>query len=551
MQECFILQISFGGRQKRNTVMSKLLKYLKQVIFSRVVITVMLVLIQAYLLFSSFYWLSSYWPEISIALGLLSAVLLIFVVNRDMDPAFKLTWAIPLCAFPLFGGLLYLYVESNFATIAIKKIINRRIEESGSYLEQDRKIRKELDEKACSMSSISRYVENVGGFPTYVNTIVKYFPLGEDKLSDLLLELEKAEHFIFLEYFIINEGNAWNGILEILKRKAAAGVDVRLMYDGTCALNRLPKKYEAGLQRAGIQTRIFLKTIPLFSTHQNHRDHRKILVIDGKVAYNGGINLADEYINKIHPYGHWKDTAVKVEGDAVRSYTIMFLQLWYSIGPESTNKYIPGEYLKYLPEPEMQKRYLSLVDGTENKEAAGYVMPYGDGPNSSHDLAENVYLDIMNRANRYIHVMTPYFISDNSIICAFKYAAERGIDVKLILPHIPDKKVIFDVTRSYYPILLRAGVHIYEYTPGFVHAKVVTSDDNKAVVGSINLDFRSLYHHFECATYIYRNPVINDVEADFQKTLECCQEVTMEYYKAIPWYHRLTGKILNLFAPLL
>ncbi len=546
--------------------MAKLLKYVKRVIFSRLVITIVLVLIQAYLLLSSFYWLSNYWPVISIILNLLSVVLLVYVVNRDMNPAFKLTWAIPMCIFPLFGGLMYLYVEGNLATIAIKKAINRRIEESAPYLQQDREIRKRLDSKPSSMSSISCYVENAGGFPTYGNTKIKYFPFGEDKFADLLPELEKAEHFIFLEYFIIYEGSVWDSVLDILKRKAAAGVEVRLMYDGTCALNGLPRHYEKGLQEAGIQTRVFLPAVPLFSTHQNNRDHRKILVIDGRVAYNGGINLADEYANRKHPYGWWKDTAVKIEGDAVRSFTVMFLQLWYSIEPEKKGGYMPGEYLKYLPQQALEDKLsqpgsgdfgeVSFRDG--NGTAAGdiyppdgYVMPYGDGPNSHHNLAENVYLDMMNRANRYIHVMTPYFINDNDVMRAFKYAAERGIDVKLIVPHVPDKGVIYDVTRSYYPILLRAGVHVYEYTPGFIHAKVVTSDDNKAVVGTINFDFRSLYHHFECATYIYRNPVLKDIEEDFQKTLEECQEVTMEYYKAIPWYHRLFGKVLNLFAPLL
>lgn len=520
--------------------MTKLLRNLKKVVFSRLVITIVLVLAQAYFLFATFYWLSNYMPVISVILTLLSGILLIYVVNRDMNPAFKLTWAIPLCLFPLFGGLLYLYVETNIITISIKNTINRRIEEGKSYLEQEKNIRKRLNEKPCSMSAISRYVENAGGFPTYENTKVTYFPMGEDKFADLLPELEKAEHFILMEYFIIYEGTVWDSILEILKRKAGQGVEVKLMYDGTCAINGLPHKYEEKLKAAGIDVRVFLPAVPFFSTHQNHRDHRKILVIDGRMAYNGGINLADEYANRTHPYGQWKDTAVKVEGDAVRSYTMMFLQLWYSIGPESTPAFLPGDYLKYLPE-KTEKR----------QEEGGYVMPYGDGPNSRHSLAENVYLDMMNRANRYIHVMTPYFINDNETIRAFKYAAERGTDVKLILPHVPDKKVIYDVTRISYPVLLRAGVKIYEYTPGFVHAKVVVSDDNKAVVGSINFDFRSLYHHFECATYIYRNPVIGEIEADFQRTLESCQEVTMEYYHSIPWYHRMIGKVLNFFAPLL
>ena len=532
--------------------MAKLLRNLKKMVFSRLVITIVLVVVQAYFLFATFYWLSNYMPIISVILALLSGVLLIYVVNRDMDPAFKLTWAIPLCLFPLFGGLLYLYVETNIITISIKKTINRRIEEGKPFLEQDQSIRKRLNEKPCSMSAISRYVENAGGFPTYEDTKVTYFPMGEDKFAELLPELEKAKHFILMEYFIIYEGAVWNSILDILTRKAAQGVEVKLMYDGTCAINGLPHKYEEKLKAAGIEVRVFLPVVPFFSTYQNHRDHRKILVIDGKAAYNGGVNLADEYANKTHPYGQWKDTAVKVEGDAVRSYTMMFLQLWYSIGPESAGSFVPGDYLKYLPQQAAKERdMLPAQREGWNIPEGGYVMPYGDGPNSRHALAENVYLDMMNRANRYIHVMTPYFINDSGTMRAFKYAAERGTEVILIVPHIPDKKVIYDVTRISYPVLLRAGVKVYEYTPGFIHAKVVVSDDNKAVVGSINFDFRSLYHHFECATYIYRNPVIAEIEADFQKTLESCQEVTMEYYHSIPWYHRVLGKVLNFFAPLL
>ena len=523
--------------------MAKLPRKLKRALFSRLVITVVLVAAQAYFLFATFYWLGSYMPVISIFMTILSGVLLIYVVNRDIDPAFKLTWAIPLCLFPLAGGLLYLYVEGEFITRAFKKMVNHREEEGRPYLEQNKEIRRQLNEKICSMSAISCYVESVGGFPTYENTKVTYFPTGEDKYEDLIPALEKAERFILLEYFIIHEGTVWNSILEILKRKAAQGVEVKLMYDGTCGIGHLPKGYEEKLKAMGIEVRIFLPVVPFFSTYQNSRDHRKILVIDGRMAYNGGLNLADEYANIIHPYGHWKDTAVKIEGDAVRSYTVMFLALWYSIGPESIKNYIPGEYLKYLPE--------SSADEGLDIAADGYVMPYGDGPNSRHALAENVYLDIMNRATRYIHIMTPYFIPDNAMMRAFKYAAERGTEVKLIVPHIPDKKIIYDVTRTNYPVLLRAGVKIYEYTPGFVHAKMVVSDDNKAVVGSINFDFRSLYHHFECATYLYRNAAVAEIEADFQKTLHDCQEVTMAYYEAIPWYHRLLGKVLTFFAPLL
>lgn len=533
--------------------MKKLLRYLKRVIFSRFVITMLIIIAQLYFLFACLFWFRDYWPAITAVMSLLSITIIIFIINRDQNPAFKLSWMIPICAMPFLGTFLYLFVEGNLTARGIKRAINRRVAESAKYLEQDPEIRKELDEKACSMSAISRYVENAGGYPTYKNTKVTYFPSGETFLADLLEKLNAAEHFIFMEYFIVAEGTMWDRVLEILKRKVSEGVQVRLMIDGTCTWVTLPGKFVEQMKSYGIEIRVFLPVVPVLSTHQNNRDHRKITVIDGKMAYTGGINLGDEYINEKELHGHWKDVAVRLDGDAVRTFTILFLQLWY-VGDMrfDKNTFVSGEYEKYLIENQAEEKQNEKHESGEGQkiEDSSYVMPYGDGPNSYHNLGENVYLDIMNRANKYIHVMSPYFINDHEIITAFKYAAERGTDVKLILPHIPDKKFAFNVARTYYPTLLKAGVKIYEYTPGFVHAKVFVSDDNKAVVGSINLDFRSFYHHYECATYFYRQDTVLDVEKDFQETLEKCQLVTMEYYKSIPWYDRLNGQILKLFAPL-
>ena len=544
--------------------MKKLWRYLKKVIFSRFVITMLIIIAQVYFLFACLFWFRVYWPVITAVMSLLSVSVIIYIINRDQNPAFKLSWMIPICTVPFLGTFMYLFVEGNVTTKGIKRAINRRIEESAVYLKQDPEIRKELSDKPCSMSAISQYVENAGGFPTYKNTDVTYLPSGEAFLADLLEKLETAEHFIFLEYFIVAEGYMWDSVLEILKKKVEQGVEVKLMIDGTCTWITLPNKYTEKMKSYGIDTRVFLPVVPIFSTHQNNRDHRKIIVIDGKTAYTGGTNLADEYINQKTLHGHWKDVAVRLDGDAVRTITVLFLQLW-NVGDMRFDRrtFQPGEYEKYL----VQEKSENLIcdrsasadaavdaaaakDGILGEGKRAYVMPYGDGPNSYHNLAENVYLDIMNRANRYIHVMSPYFINDHEIITAFKYAAERGTDVKLILPHIPDKKFAFDVARTYYPALLKAGVKIYEYTPGFVHAKVFVSDDNKAVVGSINLDFRSLYHHYECAAYFYRCDAVLDVEKDFQETLAKSQLVTMEYYKSIPWYRRLSGQVLKLFAPL-
>ena len=285
----------------------------------------------------------------------------------------------------------------------------------------------------------------------------------------------------------------------------------------------------------GIHTRVFEPIRPLLSTAQNHRDHRKILVIDGRVAYNGGINLADEYMNLEERFGHWKDTAVKLEGDAVRSFTIMFLQMWYM-----RDKGL-GEYEAYLPKP---GTYAVKTEGQ------GYVVPYNDDPVNHLDVAKDVYMDILYKARSYVHIMTPYLVPDNELVTALCFAARRGVDVKIILPHIPDKKVVFSMARTYYPQLLDAGVEIYEYLPGFVHAKEFITDDNKAVVGSINLDFRSLYHHFECATLILKDPVIDTIEADFQKTLKKCRKVDFQYYVDLPFSYRIMGQVARLFAPL-
>ncbi|MBE5852756.1 MAG: cardiolipin synthase [Lachnospiraceae bacterium] len=522
--------------------MKKFIGYLKRVLFSRLVITLFIVSLQIAFLLSTFYKMNEYWPVISAATTLLSGALIIYIINRDENPAFKITWLLPICVLPLVGALLYAFVAMDAVPKGVKKLIRRREGESAKYLEQDLAIRQELDEKKLPITSISRYLERFGNYPVYQDTVVSYFPIGEAFLKDLLAEIERAEKFIFMEYFIVYEGEMWNALKEVLSRKAKQGVDVRLLVDGMCAINQLPRSFPTEMKKLGIDTRVFMPVMPVLSTYQNNRDHRKIFVIDGKIAYNGGINIADEYINAKALYGHWKDTAVKLCGDAVKTFTVMFLQLWY-VADRRTSRgiYAPGEYEEYLKTEESDLEVFQ----------DGYVLPYGDGPHTNHRLAENVYLDILNRADKYVHIMTPYFINDHEMLCAFKYAAERGVDVKIILPHIPDKWFAYDVARTYYPMLLRAGVKVYEYEPGFIHAKNVVCDDDRAVVGSINFDFRSLYHHYECATLFSGCEVVLEVEKDFQETLEKCIEVTMDYYKQIPVWKRFAGHVLKLFAPLL
>ena len=465
---------------------------------------------------------------------LLSAITVIIVINRPGSPEFKLAWMVTMTIFPVFGVLLYLFVELQVGV----RIMNTRLIQVGKemkpYLMQDAKTQEKLENEDKQMANLAYYVSDKGGFPVFDNSKVEYFPLGEDKFKALVEELEKAQKFIFMEYFIVAEGRMWNTILEILKRKVKEGVEVRFMYDGTCTVSLLPHSYPKKLEAYGIRCKVFNPIKPALSTTQNNRDHRKIVVIDGHTAFTGGINLADEYINEKERFGHWKDTAVMIKGEAVRSFTWMFLQIWdFDVKNENYDKYLNVK----LPE-------------TEEK-TEGYVLPYGDSPLDDENVGELVYTDILNTARDYVHIMTPYLILDHEMITALTYAARRGVDVKIIMPGIPDKPYAFALGKTYYPELLRAGVKIYQYVPGFVHAKVFVSDDEKAVVGTINLDYRSLYLHFECAALMYKVKEIEKVEKDFQETLKQCREITMEDYKNENMITRFGGRILRLFAPLM
>ena len=465
---------------------------------------------------------------------LLSAITVIIVINRPGSPEFKLAWMVPMTIFPVFGVLLYLFVELQVGV----RIMNTRLIQVGKemkpYLMQDAKTKEKFENEDKQMANLAYYVSDKGGFPVFDNSKVEYFPLGEDKFKALVEELEKAQKFIFMEYFIVAEGRMWNTILEILKRKVKEGVEVRFMYDGTCTVSLLPHSYPKKLEAYGIRCKVFNPIKPALSTTQNNRDHRKIVVIDGHTAFTGGINLADEYINEKERFGHWKDTAVMIKGEAVRSFTWMFLQIWdFDVKNENYDKYLNVK----LPE-------------TEEK-TEGYVLPYGDSPLDDENVGELVYTEILNTARDYVHIMTPYLILDHEMITALTYAARRGVDVKIIMPGIPDKPYAFALGKTYYPELLRAGVKIYQYVPGFVHAKVFVSDDEKAVVGTINLDYRSLYLHFECAALMYKVKEIEKVEKDFQETLKQCREITMEDYKNENMITRFGGRILRLFAPLM
>ena len=491
-------------------------KSLLGLIFSRTTIVVLLLLLNFFLLFSFLLGLLEGLPAYLGSMVVFTAVVLLYVLNTDANPSVKLSWCILIAILPLFGTALYFYVKSDLGHRVVKGIVNASVEESLEHLE--------APEIPTAAPEIASYLKSYGHAQCYTNSDVRYFPLGELAFEEMLRQIEQAEKYIFLEYFIIEPGQMWDRMLEVLHRKARAGVEVRVLYDGTCAITMLPASYPKQLEKLGIQCKLFAPVRPLVSTHYNYRDHRKILVIDGRTAFTGGINLADEYINAYEKHGHWKDNALMVQGQAVQGFTLLFLQMW---NHRERNR-IFDPYLA-LPEP---------VNGK------GCVIPFGCGPSDPEQVGKMVYLNILNRALDYVYIMTPYLILDGEMVTALRFAAQRGVDVRLVLPHIPDKKYAFRLAKSHYRELLSAGVKIYEYTPGFVHSKVFLSDDIQAVVGTINLDYRSLYLHYECAAYLWKVPALADIKTDFLDTFEKSQQATAPK-------RSLVTAVLKLLAPLM
>ena len=380
----------------------------------------------------------------------------------------------------------------------------------------------------------ARYLEHMAHCPVYSGTATEYYPVGELCFARMVEELKKAEHYIFVEYFIIEEGIMWDTILDILKEKVQEGLDVRVIYDDIGSMFTLPRDYARELEkRTGIRCCVFNPFVPVLSLRLNNRDHRKFLIIDGKVAFTGGINLADEYINEKVRFGHWKDSAIQVRGEAAWSMAVMFLTLWDYTREETT------DFDAFRP------REVPRVEG------GGFVQPYTDNPLDEEAVGQAVYLNLINKARRYVYLTTPYLIVDDATNTALCIAAKSGVDVRIMTPHIPDKKVVFELTRAHYKPLLAAGVKIYEYTPGFVHAKNFAVDDMYGTVGTINLDYRSLFLHFENGVWLCGTPTVLDIKADFLSTLEQCHRVTLAECEALPWWRKALRAVLRIFAPLM
>lgn len=432
-----------------------------KLLFGRTTIFILLILIQLVVIFGGIFVLDDKVIVLNNIVGVTAVLIIVYLLNIQQNSSFKLMWVILIVATPIIGVPLYIFAKLQPGTRFIAERVEQLIAEQERYLLPDKDTVNGLMTDAGQEFGLFKYLYEGGNYPAYDHSGAKYFPSGEAKYRELLCQLEQAEDFIFMEYFIIDKGEMWDSVLEILRRKAAEGVEVRVLYDGTCTLSLLPRHYPQELERMGLKCKVFSPMRAFLSTHQNNRDHRKIVVIDGNTGFTGGVNLADEYINRRKRFGHWKDTAIMIQGAAVNNLTLMFLQMWNIRQTE------PEQYHRYMYKP---------CSPDAGMKFGGYMVPYGDSPYDGEEVGKKVYLDILNRANEYVHIMTPYLILDEEMTSALVFAAQRGIDVKLILPHIPDKKYAYFLARTHYAELIRKGVKIYEYTPGFVHAKNFTCD---------------------------------------------------------------------------
>ena len=477
-------------------------------------------------------WLKNYSTVISLLFTLVAVIVVMRIYCGQGNAAFKMPWIISILAFPILGLSLYLLFGHREATRGMRKRFERISPEIINALRQETEVLKELEKQDFGVANQSRYLLNYGKYPLYNNTDVVFYNEASDAFEAQLEELKKAERFIFMEYHAIEEATAFARLREVLADKVKQGVEVRLIYDDVGSIGFIDAAFVKRMEAVGVQCRMFNPVTPVFNIFMNNRDHRKITVIDNRVGFTGGYNLADEYFNIVHPYGYWKDTGVKITGDAVESLTAMFLEMWNAM------KHTDTDYAGYLATPPYQ-----AVE-------KGFVHPYADSPLDAEYVGENVYLNLIKHAKHYVYIDTPYLIISDEMRRELCLAAQRGVDVRIITPGIPDKKLIYNMTRSYYNSLVSKGVRIYEYTPGFMHAKQVICDGEVATVGTVNFDFRSLYHHFENGVLLYGYDCIEDIRRDFKATMEASHEVTQDYRTGRKPY--VIGQaFLRLFAPLL
>lgn len=501
-------------------------------IFGRAGLLIVLVLLQLFWLGVVLSGISPYLTVVNTVLQVLSIFIVLHLINTSRNLSNDLLWILFIILVPIAGTVIYLYLRWNHRlTGRTYRSLKEETAAAARYYVQDPEVLSQAKEAAGCLAGQVHYLCSTTPYPIYESQGFSYEKCGEDGFPKMLAALKAAERFIFLEYFIINTGKMWDSILDILKEKAQAGLEVRLLYDDYGTINTLPVNYAAQLRSFGIKTQVFNPLKPFISGFMNNRDHRKIMVIDGKVAFSGGINLADEYINEIVRFGYWKDNITQVMGEAVWPFTVMFLTMWNALTHEDED-------------------YTIFKTPSDLKRQKGWLIPYGDDPFDKQDTGRDVYLNIINQARTYCYIITPYLIIDNIISNALILAAERGVDVRIITPGIPDKRIVWRITRSYYPGLIAGGVKIYEYQPGFIHSKVMVADDVVATAGTANLDFRSLYLHFENGVYLLHMDDVKDIRDDCLEAMEQSKLMSPEDVKTGP-VRTMIYMVLRLFAPML
>lgn len=511
--------------------MKKLLKFFT----NRILITVFFFLLQVAVLSVTLFVLSAWSVWIQLLFSLLSIVVCLFILGKDQNPGYKLAWVIPILLFPLLGGALFVMMgRPPKLRRKYKKQMDRVTSYTQELFREANRITADNETRIPpSARRLYRFVNNGTDYPLYGDTETTYYDGGEAYFDAVLDELRKAQKFIYIEFFIIAAGKLWDRILDVLREKVAEGVEVRVIYDDVGCLFTLPAGYYKKLRAMGIRAHVFNKIRPVFDIRMNNRTHRKIIVIDNKVAFTGGLNIADEYVNRLDRHGYWKDTGMKFEGAAAASFSIMFLRFWLLLESED------ADYARYLPRQ------------AEEPSEHGWVQPLSAGPGNNLQIIENAFMELIGGARESLYITTPYLILDNEFVTALVLAAKSGIDVRIALPHVPDKKLVFMMSRSFYSILLKAGVKIYEYLPGFLHAKSVVCDDGLAYIGTCNLDYRSFYLHYECGALLYETPTVAEMKQDFLRLLPKCKEITYEEASNVTVFTKAARAVLRLFAPLM
>ena len=511
----------------RNTL-RKIIKFL----FSRIFLAAVGLLLQIFIMFVILTKATEYWHLFHLACLILSFFALIIIINNRTNAGYKIAWITLVLIAPVFGTVFYYMFAGQRVSKKERKKMLEISRALSANVKQEKSVVNKLRDENMDAYRQAKYILEISQDPVFQNSKIEYYKNGETFFKSYIDELKKAENFIFLEYFIIAPGKMWNEILEVLEEKVKNGVDVRIIYDDFGCISTLPKHYDKELMKKGIKCTVFNRFVPFLSIRMNNRDHRKITVIDGKVGFTGGLNLADEYINEKERFGYWKDSAIKIEGDAVWNLTSLFLSIW-----DYLNNITDDDYKKYKAKTEIKND--------------SYVSVYGTIPIINETIGENIFLNLINRANKYIYITTPYLVIDNELMTALCNAAKMGMDVRIVMPGIPDKKSVFMLSRSYYQILIDAGIKIYEYSPGFVHSKMIVVDDILATVGTTNFDYRSLYLNYECGAWIYNDPVIMEIKEDILETIKESKEINRTESKKISEKNRLAKALLRFFAPLM